>query len=450
VDSAHFASFDNSFLDRARVLVAQHRYDLAETELGGALEQVPGSPAAHELMAVCRLERGDTRAAHQFARRAIELLPSWPQAYTRHAWTILRDPRFVPPKTNLWRIVNRSPANDPRIREIMRLLKEALRLDPQFAYAWTLLACAWLEAGRADNALGAAEKGLSLAPHDVELHNLRAFALSQLGRTSEAAAATREALRLNPEHAGAFSSRGQVLMQAGKLREATESFVEAVRLDPTDAQKRAALFAAMQTQHPIFRWAYRLHAPLASMWRINPIWMIQGTIIAVFAAQGIVNALTAVRERREAGGRGVMIVIVGVPLLLAWLRCLAGYVLTFHARARHLVTPQQRATSHALTYLLPLLMLAVPLVALGVPGGLVVVALMATGPLGVATSQARGPLRDAFLWYAALFVALACGLAVVFPDPPHPLSNLLFYAGVAGAIGPFVALERLSRRRILA
>ena len=420
---------------------------MAEQELGKALEGNPNFAEAIELFAVCRMERGDAAVAHRCARRVIELAPTWPEAYVRHAWTILRDASYVPPGTTDWQIVNRSRKKDPRTQELMRLLNEALRLDPRRSYTWYLFAIAWMEMSEFEQGLDAAEEGLSLAPNDVDLLDVRARALARLGRTDEAAQTTQTALAIDPQYAPSFNRRGVVLLQAGQFDEARDCLVEAVRLDPRDAAARAALFDAMQTEHALFRWAFRLTAPLTRRGWV-PAEVAFYTGIALLVVAGVLMAVfDPPRRMREAVVDIALIFIIGVPLLITWLRQLGRFVLSFHPRARHLVPVQARAFSHALLYGIPTLLLIPICQRCHLPGGVVVAALLTCLPLGVATSQDRPAYRLGFLAYAALFFGVACAIVTVWqPSPRDDSWPMVVVSAFIAAGAPLVVLDWLQRR----
>ena len=453
MDSALSAS---TFLDRARILIAQHRYELAEEHLARALEFDPDDADVYDLLAICLMHLGDAGAAHRSARRVIELAPTSPGGYIRHAWTILCDPTFVPSKPRWWqpRLTRASAAEQDqraRLREAIRLLDEALRIDPTSPFAWRLLAVAWTEGKEAARALEAVTKALEFAPRDVELHDLRAATLATLGRKEESAAATREALRIDPEHAQSLRRRGIMLLHEGVYAEALDCLVSAVRRDPLDETARAPLFDAMQTQRPLFRWAYRVQAPLArrGFFRADNVGAIMAcTIVPTLIAQAV------------AAGSGapippsifhvILAIAIAVPLLLMWLRHASRFVLTFHPQARRLLPAGQRVGSHFMTYLLPALLVAVPLHLTSMLEPVPLIVLSATLPLAVATAQIERTLRTRFFVYAISFFA-CMSAAPIFSLNDGQLASLFFvFWGIVGAIVPYVAMTWVQERRVIA
>jgi len=441
VDSALAASM---FVNRARILVAQQRHELAEQELARALELDPNDAAAYDLLAVCRSVAGDHRAAHELARRTIELAPTSPDGHLRYAWTILRDGKFIAPRRAWWDIpLSRADRPRRRLMAVRRLV--AVRLDPAQPYAWFMLASTWLQLENPRRALEAATRGLQLAPDDVELLDLRAVALAAMGKTRQAAEVTRDALAVDPEHVTSLHLRGVLLLERGEYREAVECLASAVRSDPHDEDARAALAEAMQTQHPMFRWAYRLQAPFARRGFFTAGNLLMAMIGGVIAAAFI--AAAAGLSQPTYGKLAAFAVLA--PAGLLWLRMAARFVLTLHPQGRHLLPLDQRIASHFAVYL-PAAVLFLELSAalgLGVMG---LIALAAVLPLAVATAQARRDRRKWFLIYAAAFVVSLTTVVFLLPrsEPPGPVLASIFLGVCAGAAAPYVVsrwLERQSR-----
>lgn len=440
---------DNTFLDRARLLIAQRRHELAEQELGRALEVNPNSVGAHDLLAVCCSHRGEHAAAHELARRAIELAPTSSDAYTRHAWTILCDAAYVPPDRGFWKVAYWSRDGDARMAKVMCLVREALRLAPANSYAWYLLGMAWLATSRPRPALGAANKGLEFAPHDPELQELRARALEQLGRL-EALATTRAALARDPAQAAMLSRHGAVLLQSGRHEEAMGCLVEAVRRDPTVDEAREGLLDALQDAHPVFGRAYRLHQSLSRRGWLKPYPLVIACTSMLFAGTILEMQLDLTGPAASLLRCAVLAVALGLPLSVIWLRHAGRFVLMWHPRLRHLLPPERRFVSHVVFYGWPPLFGAWMLSALDVPNAVAGALVISTLPLAAATAQEPGRYRRLFLIYAGAFAAAAVLLAIFGPEKTHPAHGWMLIAGLAGAVAPHAAMTRLARRRILA
>ena len=163
-----------------------------------------------------------------------------------------------------------------RFVEAAPFLEKARDASPTVWSRWGNLAEAYSGAGRTNDALDAAEKGLAAWPRATDLIRLRAVLLTRAGRGAEAAKSLEEASVSNPgdglllaevaslrrnagdlrtadtlsaravsmasEKADAWLSRGLVLGALGRGAEAGQAFERAAELDPLSAD--AWFFAA--------------------------------------------------------------------------------------------------------------------------------------------------------------------------------------------------------------
>ncbi len=139
-------------------------------------------------------------------------------------------------------------AND----EQMRLSREALALQPDFARAWSCLAhCHWRETimGWAESreaaieaSLAASKRAIALDPADWEARAYRAIALL-FGRRDFAQAELNgaEAVRLNPSAAQARHGLGCVLENLGRFEKSLEHLHAVFRLNPNHPNTAAVL-----------------------------------------------------------------------------------------------------------------------------------------------------------------------------------------------------------------
>jgi Flp pilus assembly protein TadD len=154
----------NTLATDARVFIAQNN-------LGGIL-----------------MERGQLDEAEAYFLRAIEIEPSYPEAYD-----------------NLGILLDRRG----RIDEAIERYRQALRLDPRYSYS----------------------------------HNNLGIGLAEQGRLDDAMASFREAIRLKPDFARAHFNLGVALARKGDRDGALEALREASRIDPGDPDIRKALAA---------------------------------------------------------------------------------------------------------------------------------------------------------------------------------------------------------------
>jgi tetratricopeptide (TPR) repeat protein len=87
------------------------------------------------------------------------------------------------------------------VAEAVAALREAVRLDPRYAYAHRRLGAALLDQGHYNEAEAAEREAIRLDPHNAFAHSRLGEALRLQGRLAEAVTALREAVRLDPRYA---------------------------------------------------------------------------------------------------------------------------------------------------------------------------------------------------------------------------------------------------------
>jgi adenylate cyclase len=131
------------------------------------------------------------------------------------------------------------------VRKAISFLQEAVRLDPNYAFAFAKLSQAWRQYGAsfatddADNdkayteARMAAEKAAHLAPELVETHKALGWvAMNPNLNFRDAEKEFRRALESSPSDAAAKNALSYTLMAQGRVAEAEQACREALSLDP--------------------------------------------------------------------------------------------------------------------------------------------------------------------------------------------------------------------------
>lgn len=218
-------------IERGLLLYQQSRYELAETELRGALAAEPGDAYAHAVLALCLIERKRSDEATDEARQAIGLAPDMPFAHYALA--------------KVWYERDDYDAARTAIEEAIRLAPE----DPDYRF---LLGAIHFDERRFEDALRAADEGLAVDPEHAACTNLRVMALVKRGRTREAVDVTEAALARDPENTATHANRGWTLLEQGKADEALGHFREALRLDPDNEWARSGIVEALKARNPIY------------------------------------------------------------------------------------------------------------------------------------------------------------------------------------------------------
>jgi DNA-binding TFAR19-related protein (PDSD5 family) len=117
-----------------------------------------------------------------------------------------------------------------RVPEGIRVLGEALRIEPDYAEGHDNLGNAFRQAGKGPEAIREYEQALRLKPDYAEAHHSLGTVLAQTGKIEEAISQYEQALRLKPDYAEAHNSLGTTLAQTGKIKEAIGQFEQALRI----------------------------------------------------------------------------------------------------------------------------------------------------------------------------------------------------------------------------
>ncbi len=110
--------------------------------------------------------------------------------------------------------------------------QQCIRVDPNFAEAYSNLGNALKELGDLDGAIQFYLKSIKIKPRFPDAYNNLASTHMQLGQTDDAIQTFEMALTLNPRLVDAHSNLGNLYKAQGKLEEAKKSYLEAIRIRP--------------------------------------------------------------------------------------------------------------------------------------------------------------------------------------------------------------------------
>ncbi|HUV05956.1 MAG TPA: tetratricopeptide repeat protein [Armatimonadota bacterium] len=124
------------------------------------------------------------------------------------------------------------------------LLKEALDMNPRFAYTHLNLGIALQKQGKTAEALGHYFEAVRLEPDNRDTRNKLGTVLAEQGRLEEAIVQYSQALRIKPDYAEAHFNLGIALGQQGKASDAIREFRAAIRIKPDYAEAHHNLGSA--------------------------------------------------------------------------------------------------------------------------------------------------------------------------------------------------------------
>ena len=204
---------------------------------------VQSSSVAHSNLGLVLAWAGDTRDAIPHYRAALELRPTYAEA---------------------WNNLALAQAQQGDVAGAARSLAEAVRLKPRYAAAWSNLGMVRARQGQTAEAIAAYQEALRLAPDHADAHGNLGATLDAEGRGEDALRHLREAARLRPDSADAQANLGTYYARRGDIAVATGYFSEALRLRPESPEAHNNLGLALAQQGRVdmaavhFREAVRL------------------------------------------------------------------------------------------------------------------------------------------------------------------------------------------------
>lgn len=260
---------------RARLLLEQSRYKMAEEELRQALAESPNDAGTHALLGLCLSCQQRYQEATQEAETAIALAPHSPFSHYILGYILCERHQLAIAENSI---------------------REAIRLNPYEASYFALLARCHHQQKLWRESLAAANQGLAIDPKDVECLNYRALSLSQLGRGPEAIATVKSAIATSPQDAASYANSGWILLSHGGCQhKALEYFREALRLNPTLEWARQGIVEALKAKNPVYRlmlryflWSNRLNPHMSWVFAIGLYFAVR-ILLAAIASSGLTS-----------------------------------------------------------------------------------------------------------------------------------------------------------------
>lgn len=150
--------------------------------------------------------------------------------------------------------------NDTYYRQAIALYQQALKLDPDYAYAWGVLSNVWVNLGIQSQtsdarqqaftqARVAADKQQALAPDAAHTHMTRGYLLAKVDNDPASALPEyQRAYALAPNDASVMYFLAGGLMDAGQLQPAVEMYRKAIAIDPLRTDFYANLGITLMVQ----------------------------------------------------------------------------------------------------------------------------------------------------------------------------------------------------------
>jgi adenylate cyclase len=180
---------------------------------------------------VLRMNKESNVLARQLAKEAIDLDPQYPFAYTILGATHMFD---------VWLGISSSPKRS--ITQAMELAQKAISIDEFFGKARGLLGFLYTMTGQHEKGIVEAEKAVALDPNSDTALNYLGLALRFGGRLNEAIPVIKKAIRLNPFAPSAYLyNLGLCYVLTGQFEEAIAECKKATICEPDNLLAQVAL-----------------------------------------------------------------------------------------------------------------------------------------------------------------------------------------------------------------
>lgn len=224
------------FLDHVHPSIEGHRQlalALLDTLSGMGVVKLASTWNEATALAIKReVESSLTPEKHGTALLMLSKVLAWAGKYEEAFRVALRAIPLAPDNAAIHYEAGKNASYLERNDEATKHLETALRLNPGFVEARTLLGNLLGQRGQNEEALRQCRAALASRPTDPQLHSNLGSLLALQGQLDQAIASFREAIRLNPNYAEAHSNLAWVYKDSRRYDDALRHFRECLRLKP--------------------------------------------------------------------------------------------------------------------------------------------------------------------------------------------------------------------------
>ena len=226
-------------LNRARILMEQSRYELAEHSLKEVLALFPNHSEALGRLSYTYNRIGRVEDALSCAAAALNRDPIDRMAH--------------------YAICEIAAVNDKK-EVFSKKILSAMQSAPQDAHFYYLFAFFLMKAREWQAALDKAKAGLKLAPTNQNLLHLHAEALYYLEDMEAAEKSLNFALKLNPWNPKSLESKGWLAMETEDWEAAKQFFISALQRNPNSITAKAGLVSIYKIDIPFYKYIVKWEA----------------------------------------------------------------------------------------------------------------------------------------------------------------------------------------------
>jgi len=230
----------------AKLALKQNALSDAEESAEALINAQPTSPGGYNIRAVVEARRKDLVSAEGDLRKAIELAPHDPLAYTRlgevqtvrgkfkeaealYDQALGIDPAFT---EALGGLMQTYTAEKKPVNVLISRIQEQITLAPKSSPFYLMLGQVFYGLPDLDKAQSALEKAVELDRNNVPAFLLLADVQAARGSLDQALASSQRAVQQNPRDVRAYAVLGVLEEKAGDWQKAEEAYQKAMQIDP--------------------------------------------------------------------------------------------------------------------------------------------------------------------------------------------------------------------------
>ncbi len=240
------------------VLVRQNKFAEAEQELRDVLSRFPEIPKANRELGNALIAQGKGDEAIACYKRVIELTPDNPVAHRDLAMAL----KSLGREDEADRALDDSFELDPERKELVQALqhqqagefgkaeiicRDILRRDPRNVNATRMLGTIARDLGKPRLAARMLRNAVKLEPEFFGARMDLARALMEIDELDECETVVKDAIRLQPELPHPYALLGNLYTKKGAFEDAVEAFEKALEIQPNHGPALAAMGHALKT-----------------------------------------------------------------------------------------------------------------------------------------------------------------------------------------------------------
>ena len=312
-----------SIFQRAELLRQQGRLDDAINGFKQALQVDANHAQSYMLLALCYIQKGDKKMAYlalDAAQRAVALMPEDSTALGICALAMS---------------MNAKEGQSDKLREALEVARQAVSINPDSAYAHSVVGNILLSLKKYPEAEVAARKALELDVESAFASEVLSASLVMQGKSEDLEGLVQYRLDREPDDDSAHNSAGYHALMTGDHQKANHHFMEALRIYPMNDSARAGLVQSFRARSVLYRNYLRFVNFMNKFTEGRQTLILVGGFIAYRLLYGAISQVSPI-----LGG-----VVVFLWLCFAFWSFLAKglstFMLAFDRFARHALEPKE-------------------------------------------------------------------------------------------------------------